>query len=135
MVTLELPFPPSVNSIWRFAGRSAYASKEYTAWKRAADNAFTEQRSQKTVGTPIKGAFEVTMTFSETRRRWNTDLDNRIKVTLDALQRFGLIENDSKCQKLTASWGPVDGVFIRAFKFIGTSPGDASKTISDLVGS
>lgn len=120
MVTLELPYPPSVNAIWRFSGKSAYVSKQYAAWKKHADAAFLEQKSQKTVGTPIKGAFEVTMTFSERQRRWNTDLDNRIKTTMDALQRFGLIENDSKCQKLTAAWGPVDGVFIRAFKFIDT---------------
>lgn len=135
MVTLELPYPPSVNSIWRFAGRSAYASKEYTAWKKQADNAFTEQKSQKTVGTPIEGPFEVYMTFSEKRRRWNSDLDNRIKTTMDALQRFRLIENDSKCQKLTATWGPVEGVFIRVFKFVDTPPGALSKTICDLVGS
>ena len=116
MVTLTLPFPPSVNSIWRFAGRSAYASKEYKAWQKAADAAFLEQKSEKTLGTPIKGAFEIFIVFSEQRRRWNTDLDNRIKVTLDALQRFNLIENDNKCQKLTATWGPVEcGVFIRAF--------------------
>lgn len=128
MVTLELPYPPSVNSIWRFSGRNAYAAKEYKSWQKAADGAYTVQKSQKTVGSPIKGAFEVHMTFSQDRRRWNTDLDNRIKVTLDALQRFGLIENDSKCQKLTAAWGPVEGVFIRAFKFIDTSNGDGSKT-------
>jgi len=116
VVTLELPYPPSVNSIWRFSGRSAYAAKEYKSWQKSADGAFTVQKSQKTVGSPIKGAFEVHMTFSQDRRRWNTDLDNRIKVTLDALQRFGLIENDSKCQKLTAAWGPVEcGVFIRVF--------------------
>lgn len=135
MVTLELPFPPSVNSIWRFSGKSAYVSKQYSAWKKQADAAYLEQKSQKTVGTPIKGAFEVTMTFSDRKRRWNTDLDNRIKTTLDALQRLKLIENDSKCQKLTAMWGPVEGVFIRAFKFVDTPHGDSSKTTCDLVGS
>ena len=135
MVTLDLPFPPSVNAIWRFSGKSAYVSKQYSSWQKQADDAYRLQKSDKTIGTPIKGAFEVHMTFSESKRRWNTDLDNRIKVTLDALQRFNLIENDSKCQKLTATWGPVEGVFIRAFKFLDTSRGDQSKTISDLVGS
>lgn len=128
MVTLTLPFPPSVNSIWRFAGRKAYAAKEYTAWKKAADAAFVQQKAEKTVGTPIKGAFEVFMSFDETRRRWNTDIDNRVKVCLDALQRFGLIENDSKCQTLTATWAPVDGVFLRVFKFPSTPLSDSSKT-------
>jgi Holliday junction resolvase RusA-like endonuclease len=116
MVTLELPYPPSVNAIWRYAGRSAYVSKEYAAWKKEADAWFMKQRSEKTVGAPIKGAFEVHMAFSERKRRKNADLDNRIKVVNDALQRFGLIENDSKCEKLTATWAPVEGVFIRVFK-------------------
>jgi crossover junction endodeoxyribonuclease RusA len=128
MVTLELPYPPSVNSIWRFAGKSAYVSKQYAAWKAEADAWFTKQRSEKTVGTPIKGSYEVHMTFSDRKRRKNADLDNRIKVVGDALQRFGLIENDNKCEKLTATWGPCDGVFIRVFKPIGTSNGDGSKT-------
>lgn len=123
MVTLFLPYPPSVNAIWRFSGRSAYVSKQYAAWKKEADAWFMKQRAEKTVGTPIKGAFEVHMAFSERKRRKNADLDNRIKVVNDALQRFGLIENDSKCEKLTATWAPVEGVFVRVFKPIGTSLG------------
>ena len=128
MVTLELPYPPSVNAIWRFSGRSAYVSKQYAAWKKEADAWFLKQRAEKTVGTPIRGAFEVHMAFSERKRRKNADLDNRIKVVNDALQRFGLIENDSKCEKLTATWAPVDGVFIRVFKYLDTSQSDNSRT-------
>lgn len=128
MVTLELPYPPSVNAIWRFSGRSAYVSKQYAAWKKEADAWFLKQRAEKTVGTPIRGAFEVHMAFSERKRRKNADLDNRIKVVNDALQRFGLIENDSKCEKLTATWGPVDGVFIRVFKYLDTSQSANSRT-------
>ena len=129
MVTLELPYPPSVNAIWRFSGRSAYVSKQYAAWKKEADAWFLKQRAEKTVGTPIRGAFEVHMAFSERKRRKNADLDNRIKVVNDALQRFGLIENDSKCEKLTATWAPVDGVFIRVFKSIDTPPSESLRTI------
>lgn len=127
MVTLELPFPPSVNGIWRYSGKRAYASKQYAAWKKEADAWFMKQRAEKTIGTPIKGAFEVHMAFSTTKRRKNADLDNRIKVVMDALQKFELIENDSKCQKLTATWAPVDGVFLRVFKFTDMSNGSGSK--------
>jgi Holliday junction resolvase RusA-like endonuclease len=129
VVTLELPYPPSVNAIWRYAGRSAYISKQYAAWKKEADAWFMKQKAEKTVGTPIKGAFEVHMAFSDRKRRKNADLDNRIKVVNDALQRFGLIENDSKCEKLTATWAPVEcGVFIRVFKSADTSESSSSRT-------
>jgi crossover junction endodeoxyribonuclease RusA len=126
VVTLELPYPPSVNSIWRHGRGRSYLDKKYEGWKLEALSAFRKQKKEQTVGTPIKGAFEVFMTFSEQERKWNSDLDNRIKATMDALQDFKLIENDSKCQKLTATWGPVDGVFIRAFKFLSTPPSDSS---------
>lgn len=78
---------------------------------------FMQQNAARTVGTSIVGPFEVHLTFSSEKRRRNSDIDNRIKPVLDALQRFGVIENDSLAEKVTATWGPVEGVFIRAFKF------------------
>jgi Holliday junction resolvase RusA-like endonuclease len=81
-----------------------------------------QQRAAKTVGTPIKGGFEVHLAFSRDKRRKNSDLDNRIKVCLDAMERFGLIENDSLAEEIRATWAPVDGVFIRAHKHIPFSP-------------
>ena len=128
MVTLELPYPPSVNGIWRFSGKRAYISKQYAAWKKEADAWFMKQRAEKTIGTPIKGAFDVHIAFPTGKRRKNADLDNRIKVVLDALQEFKLIENDSKCETLTATWAPVEAVFIRVFKPLGTSLGTELKT-------
>ena len=114
--TLNLPFPPSVNSIWRFAGRSAYISKQYAAWKKNADNCFLQQKRGL---KPIKGPFDIFITLSEKKRRKNADLDNRVKVILDAVQRFGLIENDSKCQTLTASWGAAEGALVTIFEHTG----------------
>lgn len=83
---------------------------------------FLQQKAAKTVGTPIAGAFEVHLAFSKDERPKRSDLDNRIKVCLDALQRFGLVEDDSKAEDIRARYAPVKGVFIRAFKFIPFSP-------------
>jgi Holliday junction resolvase RusA-like endonuclease len=121
MVTLELPYPPTANTIWRTgknrAGRSwTYLNPKYVAWKKEADAMFVQQNRAGTVGQSLIGPFEVHLTFSTKKRRSNSDIDNRIKPCLDALQRFGVIENDSLAEKVTAVWGPVDGVFIRAFK-------------------
>lgn len=129
MVTLELPYPPSVNGIWRFSGKRAYISKQYAAWKKEAGAWFMKQRAEKTIGTPIKGAFEVHIAFPTAKRRKNADLDNRIKPVLDALQEFKLIENDSKCEALMATWAPVESVFIRVFKPLGTSLGTELKIL------
>ena len=109
MTILELPYPPSVNSIWRFAGRSAYISKEYAAWKKQADVSFLEQKRGL---KPILGPYRVTMTFSRRKRTKTSDLDNRIKCIADALQRFELIKNDNLCEELRAKWGNVDGCLI-----------------------
>jgi Holliday junction resolvase RusA-like endonuclease len=111
MIKLNLPFPPSVNSIWKHRkGGGVYLDPKYRAWKREADGCFMQQR--KTCGPSITGKFNAILWFDESRRRSNTDLDNRIKVCLDAVQRFGLVVNDSHLDKLDAQWMPVEGVFI-----------------------
>lgn len=117
MATIELPWPPSQNAIWRHAGKVSYRTAEYKAWLIEADAAFNKQKRAGTIGAPIKGPFRVDLAFDKSRRRWNTDIDNRIKVCLDALQRFGVIENDSHTERLSAAWAPVDGVFIRVHAF------------------
>lgn len=79
---------------------------------------FMQQRAEKTIGTPVNGAFEAHFAFSRDRRRKGSDLDNRVKCAMDFLQRVGLIENDSLAEKITATWAPVDGVFIRIHKWV-----------------
>ena len=123
MVTLELPYPPTANTIWRRGNGRTYLNPKYKAWQNEANAMYVIQKSEKTIGTPIKGPFEVHMTFSKSFRRKGADLDNRIKPVLDQMQKLGVIENDSLAEKVTATWGPVPGVFIRAFKHIATPPG------------
>lgn len=118
MVTISLPFPPSVNTIWRRGRGRTYLNPKYKAWQKEADAMYAQQRAEKSIGTPVVGAFEVHLAFSEKKRRKGADLDNRIKVCLDQAQRLGLIENDSLAEKITAAWAPVDGVFMRIHKWV-----------------
>ena len=131
MVTLFLPFPPSVNEAFgnnkRGRGKGRYKTAKYKAWLKEADAWVLKQRAEKTIGTPVMGPYEAHMTFSVAKRRWNSDLSNRIKVAEDYLKRAELIEDDSKCENLNATWGPVDGVFLRVFKYLGSSSSNNSR--------
>jgi Holliday junction resolvase RusA-like endonuclease len=139
VVTLFLPFPPSVNEAYgnnkSGRGKGRYKTSKYKAWLKEADAVCLQQKAERTVGTPIVGPYECHMTFSRDRRRWNSDLSNRIKVAEDYLKRAELIEDDSKCESLNVVWGPVEGVFIRAFRFVDMSPGTELKTICNWAGS
>jgi Holliday junction resolvase RusA-like endonuclease len=95
---LKLPMPPSVNSIWRSAGRGrVYRSKRYKAWRTTAG---WELKAQHPV--PIAGWVRVTISLGLTKRR--SDADNRIKVLLDSLVEHRLIEDDSKVAAVSVAW-------------------------------
>lgn len=101
--TITLPFPPSLNRIWRYSRRNGkpYLAERYKTWKRAADNLYlTQKRRVKRV----KGPIDITIVF-DAKHSGRCDLDNRPKAVLDWLQRVKLIENDKLVQKLELRWG------------------------------
>lgn len=100
-VVIDCPMPPSVNALWRrSAGRSGmYIDRRYATWKRVWDSII-----MATVPRPkVKGHFAATITLNDKQRRG--DADNRAKAVLDALQRCGIIENDSLADSITVRWG------------------------------
>jgi Holliday junction resolvase RusA-like endonuclease len=99
---IALPMPPSLNAIWRYGKGRAFKSKRYVAWLRAADAEFLLHRK---AWAPIKGRFRVSIVLNDKKRRSNTDVDNRAKVVMDALQRWAVIENDALCDGVTVEWG------------------------------
>lgn len=103
MTTIELPFPPSVNRIWRQNRQrgGVYLDARYKTWKRAADNEFLAHKRE---WEPVKGPFRATITLDQAHRG-RSDLDNRIKVLFDWAQRVGLIEQDNLCEGLHVRWG------------------------------
>lgn len=104
VTVLELPFPPSTNRIWARGGHGVTLSKDYRAWKDAADKfvLYTGawRRAQK-----ITGRFKFELILDENERRRGGDLDNRIKAALDWCQSRELIRNDSDCEDVHAYWG------------------------------
>lgn len=101
-VELTFPFPPSVNSMWRSVQGRVLLSKKYREWVDVAEARFYEQGAHRL--PKISGPFEASIVLDAKRRR-TSDVDNRIKPLLDALQRFGLVANDRHCDRLTISWG------------------------------
>ncbi len=103
-VELSLPFPPSVNRIWRSRrghnGKPTfYLDRRYETWKRVCDNLLMATRPRPRV----TGPFTISITLHEAKRRG--DADNRVKAVLDWLQRGGVIENDSLADTVSISWG------------------------------
>lgn len=114
MVILELPFPPSVNSIWK-RGRqgSVYLSDQYKAWKKAADQTIMIARTKG--NARVWGRFTAIITLDERRRYTKKgkikriDADNFTKATMDCLQRMRVIDDDSLADHVKAQWGKTDG--------------------------
>ncbi len=106
MTVLRLPYPISSNRYWRHSGSSTYISGEAKDYKRAV------VLIAKYAGLePLFGVVAVDITFhpkttkAGATSKQRLDLDNVIKVTLDALQGVAY-HNDSQVNYLTAEVGP-----------------------------
>ena len=98
-ITIDLPWPPSQNSIWRGSGRRVYRSPEYINWIAQAHG---EKLIQRVRGR-IEGKFKAKIILTPPDKR-AIDIDNRVKVVLDFAQSSGMVKYDSKCRKLTVAW-------------------------------
>lgn len=85
---IHLPFPPSVNQIWRAVRGRNIKSKPYRDWEVNAGTELLCQNPQK-----HEGPVNITMTFGlpDKRRR---DIDNLAKPVNDLLVRHQIIQRD-----------------------------------------
>ena len=94
-LTLDLPFPPSVNRIWRqFQGRTIL-SKEGRAYRAEVVAAIYAARVQGFGRQKLR--LVVAAHMPDDRRR---DLDNLLKAANDAMQAARLFEDDSQITDL-----------------------------------
>lgn len=103
---IDLPYPPSVNRIWRSstqaAGKQVYISPSYRKWKDESNALLMTKRGW--MMRRITGPFSVDIALCPPKGHPRGDLDNRIKAVLDFLQAATIVSNDKLCQLITAYW-------------------------------
>ncbi len=107
MITLELPYPPSVNHLWRRVGNKTLLSVAARRYRKAVLDGVMSARQPGqalAVGTtgwylPLVGrlAVSLTMTPPDHQRR---DVDNCLKAVLDALTHAGVWRDDAQIDRL-----------------------------------
>ena len=109
IVVTSRHFPPSTNTMFRNVnGKGRVKTERYRTWTSAAG------WDANGKGT-CSGPFKLIVAYSTEHRRSNMDLDNRLKAVLDLLVTHGIVDDDSKCEAIHASWQVIpDGKAFRA---------------------
>jgi crossover junction endodeoxyribonuclease RusA len=95
---INLPFPPSVNALYKNRNGGRCKTKKYTDWEAAAQAMFlTQKRNHHT--KPV--AVNIFATPPDNRRR---DIDNIAKATLDFLVKMAVLADDSLIRVLHIAW-------------------------------
>jgi Holliday junction resolvase RusA-like endonuclease len=96
---LMLPFPGSINGLWRCIGGRNILSKKGREYQAAAQQYLMTQRPLPRFDSPV--SVEIALCPPSRRRM---DIDNRIKPVLDALQEAGVLADDSLVHRLVVTW-------------------------------
>jgi crossover junction endodeoxyribonuclease RusA len=104
--SFSIPLPPSLNNI--FFNKPHGGRAKTTAYKNWLEEAALRIRMQRV--PVIEGEVSVHVTIQ--RPNAQSDLDNRIKAVLDALQKSGVLKNDKQVSELHARWGAVEGATV-----------------------
>lgn len=102
-ITIDLPYPVSVNAIWRSGRKRVFKSKAYRNWLAAAYGQWLVQRSQCR-DRHIQGNYGLQIIFNPPDKR-RRDLDNLGKVCNDFAQAARIIDDDRYCRRLLLEYG------------------------------
>lgn len=108
MITLYLPFPPSVNTYWRHISKGKLAGRVLISEKGRqyrAEVLYTIGLARKLVQR-MEGRLAVEILANPPDRR-QRDLDNLPKAILDALTHAGMWHDDSQIDLLIVRRGEV----------------------------
>lgn len=99
---IVLPWPPSVNAMWRNVGGRTLLSADGRAYRTAGVSAVL--LSREAYGC-AKVEVAITAWLPDNRRR---DVDNLLKAPLDVLVHAGVLDDDSQIQSLSIRKAGVD---------------------------
>ena len=97
-MTLELPWPPSVNRAWRSVGGKVLLSRECRDYRRAVMLAVALSPQRWTKFSTGERLAVVVHAFPPDKRR--RDIANLDKALMDAIQEAGVIGDDSQVDDL-----------------------------------
>ena len=127
MIKIVLPFPPSVNRLWRATkGGKVYRSPQYVAWRKLA----MWQLVGQVKGKKVTSAYKLTILAVRPDKR-KRDLGNLEKAVSDILVSQNIIEDDCLCEWMEIRWvedGPECQIIIEPI-------GDESNENGTLLGS
>lgn len=98
-VSLYLPVPPSVNQAYKNTKRGRSKTKEYDHWLQYAYTSVRLQNVDK-----VKGRCVVVIGVE--RKSLAADIDNRIKLAIDALVTANVIDDDRFVTAIAITWLP-----------------------------
>lgn len=96
MTEIELPWPPSVNHVWRRVGSKTILSADGRKYRETVGQ---HCLIRKIAGARISGRLSVKILVNPPDRR-RRDIDNLTKVPLDALTHAGVWDDDSQIDEL-----------------------------------
>ena len=96
MTEIELPWPPSVNHVWRRVGSKTILSAQGREYRKSVGE---HCLLHKIANTRLSGRLSVKILVNPPDRR-HRDIDNLTKVPLDALTHAGVWDDDSQIDEL-----------------------------------
>ncbi|MCT7656148.1 RusA family crossover junction endodeoxyribonuclease [Oceanimonas sp. NS1] len=102
MISLELPWPPSMNQMWRRVNGRTVLCKAAREYRNKVAPLVLLARANKHLAGRIR--VDVVAQPPDHRQR---DLDNMLKAPLDALTHAGVYLDDSQIDRLLIERGPV----------------------------
>ena len=109
-IEIQLPFPPSVNHYWRHVGRKVLISARGRQYREAVAKLALASKCGRLGEERL--SIEIVVHAPNKKRR---DLDNLLKVPLDALCKAGVYDDDSQIDCINIWRGrtkPKDGCIV-----------------------
>lgn len=102
MITLTLPYPPTVNNLFLNVGKARIKAPAYRSWLAQAGAEILQNRARLNA-RKVTGAYSFSLVAERPDKR-RRDLGNLLKACEDLLVSHGLISDDSDAERIELRW-------------------------------